>query len=98
MCIKVWLAEIHGPVGKPWSRGKYRAQFDGQEIFRGAEPVFNACRVLLAMGVAPASRVEFWRAGKAHADFLVSSVAYGARREVRECPSLEFVKFRPRNG
>jgi hypothetical protein len=74
---------------------RYRLTYAGETIVEGRRnPVFDACRALLARGIT--GRLEVWRGGKASADMQLD-IELGAGLAIRETAteSLRVVPWRP---
>ena len=75
---------------------RYRVTYDGEVLADGRRnPIFDACRALLARGII--GRLEVWRRGKTSADMQLD-IERGARLAVWESEkhSLRTMAWRPR--
>jgi hypothetical protein len=84
------------PIGLTEHGQRYRVTCAGETLVEGRRnPIFDACRVLLARGIT--GRLEVWRRGKASADMQLD-IERGAFFAIRETAteSLRLVPWRPR--
>lgn len=63
---------------------RYDVHLDTGELLLGKsdEPIYDACRQLAGRGVT--GRLEVWRAGKCHADFIVRDIVRAAAWTIEE--------------
>jgi hypothetical protein len=84
------------PAGLTEHGQRYRVTYAGKTLFEGRRnPIFDACRALLARGIT--GRLEVWRRGKTNADMQLD-IELGARLAICETAieSLRVVPWRPR--
>jgi hypothetical protein len=92
--IQIEPTTIRGERGQ-----RYRVHYEGAVLIdetSNSNPEFEACRALLARGIA--GRLEVWRFGKSHADMLISDIAKTAEWTVEENEKSgpRFVRWKPR--
>jgi hypothetical protein len=83
------------PIGLTKHGQRYRVMYAGDTLVEGRRnPVFDACRALLVLGII--GRLEVWRRGKASADMQLD-IERGAGLAIRETAteSLRVVPWRP---
>jgi hypothetical protein len=83
------------PIGLTEQGQRYRVTYAGETLVEGRRnPIFDACRALLARGIT--GRLEVWRSGKASADMQLD-IERGAGLAICETAteSLRVVPWRP---
>jgi hypothetical protein len=83
------------PIGLTQHGRRYRVTYAGETLVEGRRnPIFDACRVLLARGIT--GRLEVWRRGKTSADMQLD-IEQGALFAIRETAteSLRLVPWKP---
>jgi hypothetical protein len=87
------------PIGLTEQGQRYRLTYAGETIVEGRRnPVFDACRALLARGIT--GRLEVWRRGKASADMQLD-IERGAGLAICETATVSlrvvpWLPWRPR--
>jgi hypothetical protein len=84
------------PIGLTENGRRYRVTYAGETLVEGRRnPIFDACRALLARGIT--GRLEVWRWGKTSADMQLD-IERGASLAIKETAteSLHIVPWRPR--
>jgi hypothetical protein len=84
------------PIGLTEQGLRYRVTYVGEVLVEGRRnPIFDACRALLAQGIT--GRLEVWRRGKTSADMQLD-IERGASLAICEtaAESLRAVPWRPR--
>src|SRR6516162_4720328 len=70
------------PIGLTEQGQRYRVMYAGETLVEGRRnPIFDACRALLARGIT--GRLEVWRQGRASADMQLN-IEKGAGLAIRE--------------
>jgi hypothetical protein len=83
------------PIGLTEQGQRYRVTYHGETLVEGRRnPIFDACRALLARGIT--GRLEVWRRGKTSADMQLD-IERGAGLAICETAteSLRVVPWRP---
>ena len=83
------------PIGLTEQGQRYRVTYAGETLVEGRRnPIFDACRALLARGIT--GRLKVWRRGKTSADMQLD-IERGAGFAIRETAteSLRIVPWRP---